>query len=321
MRPIFGAVIASRRLEALPGVAHQLVGPVRPPLVEAVHRPARQHARRQPDPRARRRGAPAPRRARARRRRRAPRRRLGTARPPRGRRGRRTRGRATTGPGARRRRASRSTVLVADRRRRAATCGRGRRDRPATSRQRAASATVVVTTPTTEVWRRHRPGVRHAAEARLVPDEAAERGGDADRAAAVAGRRRAGRSPAATAAAEPLDEPPGVRSRFHGLRVTPHALVLGEVEDAELGRRRLARPARRRRPAAGRRRRRRARPAVPPLNQSEPCDVGMPAQSWRSFTPSGTPASGPGSSPRATAVVDRARPRRGRCPRRGARRR
>jgi hypothetical protein len=30
-----------------------------------------------------------------------------------------------------------------------------------------------------------------------------------------------GTMPAATAAAEPPDEPPGVRSRFHGLRVTP----------------------------------------------------------------------------------------------------
>ena len=35
-----------------------------------------------------------------------------------------------------------------------------------------------------------------------------------------------GISPAATAAAEPPDDPPGVRSRSHGLRVTPHALVL-----------------------------------------------------------------------------------------------
>ena len=31
----------------------------------------------------------------------------------------------------------------------------------------------------------------------------------------------AGNSPAATAAADPPDEPPGVRSGFHGLRVMP----------------------------------------------------------------------------------------------------
>ena len=35
-----------------------------------------------------------------------------------------------------------------------------------------------------------------------------------------------GTRPAATAAAEPPLDPPGVRSRFHGLRVVPHALVL-----------------------------------------------------------------------------------------------
>src|SRR5687768_10880821 len=34
-----------------------------------------------------------------------------------------------------------------------------------------------------------------------------------------------GMRPAATAAAVPPDEPPGVRSRSHGLRVIPHALV------------------------------------------------------------------------------------------------
>src|SRR5919197_628469 len=33
--------------------------------------------------------------------------------------------------------------------------------------------------------------------------------------------RANGPSPAATAAPAPPDEPPGVRSRFHGLRVTP----------------------------------------------------------------------------------------------------
>ena len=34
-----------------------------------------------------------------------------------------------------------------------------------------------------------------------------------------------GMMPAATAAAEPPLEPPGVRSVFHGLRVVPHAFV------------------------------------------------------------------------------------------------
>ena len=34
-----------------------------------------------------------------------------------------------------------------------------------------------------------------------------------------------GSSPPATAAAEPPDDPPGVRSGFHGLRVVPCSLV------------------------------------------------------------------------------------------------
>src|SRR4051794_25937192 len=34
-----------------------------------------------------------------------------------------------------------------------------------------------------------------------------------------------GRMAAATAAADPPDEPPGVRSRFHGLRVVPKRIV------------------------------------------------------------------------------------------------
>ena len=38
-----------------------------------------------------------------------------------------------------------------------------------------------------------------------------------------------GTSPAATAAAEPPDEPPGVRSRFQGLRVVPWSLVFVQL--------------------------------------------------------------------------------------------
>ena len=67
--------------------------------------------------------------------------------------------------------------------------------------------------------RRNRPG-RHAAEIRLDAEHAAEAGRNADRAAAI-GAQRQRRSRAASAADEPPDEPPGVLSRFQGLRVMP----------------------------------------------------------------------------------------------------
>ena len=44
--------------------------------------------------------------------------------------------------------------------------------------------------------------------------------------------RVTGTKPAATAAAEPPDEPPGTRSTSHGLRVGPKALVSVELPKA-----------------------------------------------------------------------------------------
>ena len=44
-----------------------------------------------------------------------------------------------------------------------------------------------------------------------------------------------GTMPAATAAAAPPEEPPGVRSVSHGLRVGPEAARLGDRQDPELG--------------------------------------------------------------------------------------
>ena len=41
--------------------------------------------------------------------------------------------------------------------------------------------------------------------------------------------------PTATAAAEPPDEPPGVRSGFHGLRVTPWRYVRVQLTDPYSG--------------------------------------------------------------------------------------
>src|SRR3954451_6621341 len=98
--------------------------------------------------------------------------------------------------------------------------------------------------------------------------------------------------PAETAALEPPLEPPGVLAGSHGLRVTPSAglAVYAQVPNSgaavfPIG---IA-------PAA------RSRAtwiaslgiAGPPANQREPRVVGIPAQSSRSFTPNGTPASGP----------------------------
>ena len=62
-----------------------------------------------------------------------------------------------------------------------------------------------------------------AAVGRLQADDAAERGRLPDGAAGV-GAERHGRQPAATAAAEPPDEPPGTRAGSQGLRVGLYAL-------------------------------------------------------------------------------------------------
>ncbi len=69
----------------------------------------------------------------------------------------------------------------------------------------------------------HQAVAADAAVGGLEADHAAEGGRLADRAARVAAEGRGARR-AATAAAEPPEEPPGTRSRSHGLRVWPVAL-------------------------------------------------------------------------------------------------
>ena len=107
--------------------------------------------------------------------------------------------------------------------------------------------------------------------------------------------------PAATAAEDPPLDPEGVRPRFQGLRVVPWARVWvtpsrPNSDIATLPR--MTAPAWRRRAmwaesiVSG----------AAPDSSSEPCRVGMPRTQSLSFTPIGTPASGPGSSPRATAA-------------------
>ncbi len=111
----------------------------------------------------------------------------------------------------------------------------------------------------------------------------------------------AGTRPAATAAALPPLEPPGVRSVSHGLRAVPKTLVRVKLSVPNSGAAVLpigTAPAARRRATWTESSVTGPRPA----KASDPCEVGMPAQSSRSLTPIGTPANGPGSRPAATAA-------------------
>ena len=112
-----------------------------------------------------------------------------------------------------------------------------------------------------------------------------------------------GTMPAAMAAADPPDEPPGVCSRFHGLRVGPNSGLSVSAFQPSSGVFVLpitthpaatSRDTRIESSVAG------ARPA----SAAEPWVVTYPAASSRSFTPSGMPARGPGSRPAATSGVD-----------------
>ena len=109
---------------------------------------------------------------------------------------------------------------------------------------------------------------------------------------------------AATAAAEPPLLPPEVRARSHGLCVAPNGRFLHSAAEPKTGTLVLPTtmaPAACRRAtcteeaAAGR--------APAPVKTAQPCDVGSPATSSRSFTATGTPAIGPSTSPRASAAV------------------
>ncbi len=95
----------------------------------------------------------------------------------------------------------------------------------------------------------------------------------------------AGTMPAATAAAEPEEEPPGVCSRFTGLRVRDGVRVASSVVTVLP---RMTAPARRsavtqEASSEGRR----------PLKMALPCSVGMSAVSMTSLRPTGTPCNGP----------------------------
>ena len=152
---------------------------------------------------------------------------------------------------------------------------------------------------------------RHQAVRRLHPHDAAQRGGLPDRAAGVGAERRAARSPRATAAADPPLEPPGTRDGSRGLRVGPNAEFSVDEPIANSSRLVFADRHRAGRDAPARRRSRCTAGASP---------RGSATSTWwarRACTgcPSatiGTPASGPGSSPRADRGVDRVGRRRAR---------
>src|SRR5439155_5330018 len=164
---------------------------------------------------------------------------------------------------------------------------------------RAVSATVVVNEPPTLVWLPVGPGCGMRPWLALWPRRPVNDAGmriDPPPSDAVPNGMR----PADTAADVPPLDPLGVFVVSHGFRVTPNTFVFVRLSVPNSGLAVLptgTAPAARRRATL-----RSSRASGPrPTNGAEPNDVGMPSQCSRSFTPNGTPASRPGSSPRATA--------------------
>jgi hypothetical protein len=95
----------------------------------------------------------------------------------------------------------------------------------------------------------------------------------------------AGTMPQPTAAAEPLLDPPGVRSGSHGLRVPRGSLAANSVVTVLPG---MTAPASRKAATLA------ASPPVSqkPVNSGEPCPVGMSAVSMMSLMPIGMPSIG-----------------------------
>src|SRR5437588_8843771 len=103
--------------------------------------------------------------------------------------------------------------------------------------------------------------------------------------------------PDATAAADPPDDPPGVRSGFHGLRVVPcrnDRVQFTDPNSGDVVRPTKTAPAARRRAVSVQ-----SRSAMSCSNTFDACVFGQPCTCASSLTPIGTPAHGPGSSPLA----------------------
>ena len=110
-------------------------------------------------------------------------------------------------------------------------------------------------------------------------------------------------SPAATCAEAPPLEPPGVRSRFHGLRVIPVSALSVTPFHPYSGVQVLpssTAPASRRRAVAG------ASSCHGPAGSTvfEPRSVGQPFASTRSLIEAGTPSTAPAGSPFAQRASD-----------------
>ena len=88
--------------------------------------------------------------------------------------------------------------------------------------------------------------------------------------------------PAATAAAEPLLDPPGVRWGSQGLRVPRGSVAANSVVTVLP---RMTAPASRSAATAAA-----SRPPRQPANRGEPCSVGMSAVSMMSLMPTGMPS-------------------------------
>ena len=119
--------------------------------------------------------------------------------------------------------------------------------------------------------------------------------------------RPSGPSPAATAAAAPPDEPPEVRSKFHGLRVVPKegpSVSPFTPNSGVVVLPMMIAPAARSRATSTL-----SRAAGDSLARKSPSRgrVGTPATSTRSLICTGTPCSGPSGAPDATAVLGRDR--------------
>ena len=132
----------------------------------------------------------------------------------------------------------------------------------------------------------------------LESREAAQRRRECASSRRCRSRSRPGTSPAATATAEPLDDPPGdaVRRRVPRIPRRAHRLVAAPAAERELDHVRLAeRDHARRRPGA--RPRSRCRRTMRPRQVFEPAVVWRPARCSRSLSAIGRPCSGPRGIP------------------------
>jgi hypothetical protein len=107
----------------------------------------------------------------------------------------------------------------------------------------------------------------------------------------------AGTMPAATAAAEPLDEPPGVRAVSQGFLV-PRGVVAANSVVTVLPR--MTAPASRSAATAAA-----SRPVSNPVHSGEPCPVGMSMVSMISLMPTGMPSIGDNGAPARQRAVAR----------------